>query len=81
MFWMVRKQDADNLCVLPGRDLWSRSRQLLKDTSRFGHMNLNGIYAIEEGDEFIIKQESLISFVKDKSYIVLQKGVLVLPIN
>ena len=47
---MEHPQTAE-LLILPGRDLWSRSRVLLSDSSRFGYLNFNGIFEITPGEE------------------------------
>ena len=43
LFWTMEHPQTAELLILPGRDLWSRSRVLLSDSSRFGYLNFNGI--------------------------------------
>ena len=79
MFWLIEHPQTFELLILPGRDLWSRSRLLLQDTSRFGYLNFNGIFDLSEGEEFKLTNFAIVSVTDKKKYKIEQKGELILP--
>ena len=79
MFWLIEHPQTFELLILPGRDLWSRSRLLLQDTSRFGYLNFNGIFDLSEGKEFKLTKFAIVSVTDKKKYKIEQKGELILP--
>ncbi len=79
MFWLIENPQTFELLILPGRDLWSRSRLLLQDTSRFGYLNFNGIFDLSEGEEFKLTNFAIVSLTDKKKYKIEQKGELILP--
>ncbi len=79
MFWLIEHPQTFELLILPGRDLWSRSRLLLQDTSRFGYLNFNGIFDLSEGEEFKLTNFAIVSVTEKNKYKIEQKGELILP--
>ena len=75
---MEHPQTSEHI-IMPGRDLWSRSRVILNDTSRFGYLNFNGIFEITEGEEFKLTNFAVSELNENKKYKVLIKGELTLP--
>ncbi len=79
MFWLFKNPNTNLLYILPGRDIWLRSRNLLNDTSRFGYINLNGIFTLEEGKEFVINELPEVKLTDGRKYIVVKKGSMQFP--
>ena len=79
LFWVMEHPQTSELLIMPGRDLWSRSRMLMSDTSRFGYLNFNGIFDLTEGEEFKLRNFAVSELNEIKRYKVLIKGELTLP--
>ena len=79
LFWIMKHPQTSELLILPGRDLWSRSRVLLSDSSRFGYLNFNGIFDITEGEEFKLLNFAIAEITEGKKYKITIKGELILP--
>ena len=64
-FWAYA-YSQNEFIILPGRVLSSRSTEILNDNSRLGHKLFNGIYKLEDGEKFEIKDLAKAELINDQ---------------